>query len=174
MNRRGFLKSSLALTILSVVTMTGCKTISSIINQSTLASLVSTVGVGVVNLLNFLGMSALATSAQALFQQAVTDIKGWTPGTAATEIINALTDILNFIAALPGIPSNVLSLISLAVSTIESIISLFQQNAPVNTSAVKERSPKLGSMTKMANPPMKASDFRHVWNGLSPSGARID
>ena len=166
MNRREFGKRSLA----TVATLAlapafagieGCNLVKAVINPSTLGSLVSKVGVGVVALLTYLGKTALAQQVQADITTAVNDITSWTSGTVATNVINALNDVAAFISTIPGL-SVYGALISLAVGTIDYVISLFTQNSPpAPAGEIRQRIPRTVTLT---NPPSTPSQLVSQWN----------
>jgi hypothetical protein len=158
MNRRQFSLAGIATLALAAF---GCKTVSAVFNQSTLAALVNEVGSGVVSLLNYLGKSSIATQVASYITAAVNAINGWTPGTVATEVINALNDVAAFVSTIPGL-SAYAALISLAVGTIDYVISLFTQNSPAApTAAIR---PRTAPVVNLPTPPTKASAFRSQWN----------
>jgi phosphohistidine swiveling domain-containing protein len=157
--RRQFSLGAMAMTLLAAV---GCKTVSAVFNQSTLAALVTAVGQGIVNLLTFLGNTTAASQVEGYINTAVNDITSWTPGTVATEVINALNDVAAFISAIPGLGAYA-ALISLAVGTIDSVIALFTQNSPAPpTTAIR---PRTVPVVNLPGAPTKASQYESVWNG---------
>jgi hypothetical protein len=87
MNRRQFSLAGIATLALAAF---GCKTVSAVFNQSTLAALVNEVGSGVVSLLNYLGKSSIATQVASYITAAVNAINGWTPGTGASGLAGYL------------------------------------------------------------------------------------
>ena len=163
MNRRQVLKGGLAAvaTLAIAATGVGCNIVKAVFTPSVLAGLVSEVGAGVVALLTFLGKTSLATQVQGYITTAVNDITSWTPGTVATDVENALNDVAAFISAIPGLEAYG-ALISLAVGTIDYVISLFTQNAP--TAPAGAIRPRMTAVVALPNPPTKASQFASTWN----------
>jgi hypothetical protein len=157
--RRKFSLGALSMTLLAAV---GCKVVSAVFNQSTLAALVAKVGSGLVALLTYLKLTSLVPQLQNLIQQAVNDITSWTPGTAATDVINALNDIAAFVSS-TNIPilSQYATLVELAIGTIDFVISLFVQNAPASTAAIR---PRAVPVVNLPSPPQKAADYSSRWN----------
>ena len=156
--RRKFSLGALSMTLLAAV---GCKVVTAIFSPSTLAGLVSEVGSGVVALLTFLGKTALAQQVQADIATAVSAINAWTPGTVATDVENALNDVAAFISTIPGLQAYS-ALISLAVGTIDYIISLFVQNSPAAPAGAIR--PRTVLPVSLPNPPTKSSQFASQWN----------
>jgi hypothetical protein len=129
----------------------GCPT------QSTLAALTSTLGNAAASVATLEGNTAAAAQLTTDTAAAVTAIQNWKSGTPATEAIEALNIVEADLNLIPG-TSQYAPLITLAISTVESIIALLPQPTTATTLHTVRGT--------TAAPAKNANDFKKKWNSI--------
>lgn len=159
---------AVAVVLAAVMTFTliGC------LSQATLAALTSTLGNAASALAVMQGDPALATQIRTDTAAAVTAIQNWKKGTPAQNVIQVLgivQDDLNLIPfAAPYIP-----LISLALVTVQEIITIITANSPTPVMAHKpkvDRQPRVYYTGKI---PKNDSQFKKQWNAIVAANPQL-
>lgn len=141
--------------------------------KTTLAALVTTLGNAVAAVYGVLGNSSLATIIKNDTAAAVAAINGWTPGSPAQDVIQALNLLIqNLGLIVPGIGPVAAGLVALAVSTVEEILADFGVTAPLTAAQLKiaaasGKYPSEGTLRSIH------SSFRSVWKRKAASDAQL-
>lgn len=120
LNRRTFITSAAAVSILPLATLMGCGA-----NQSTLAAILTTIGTGLNLTLTNAGLTDLGAKIQSYAQAAANAVKTWIPGSPSQDVVQALNDFLANINLLPTSNQVVLADIQDAIQTIEGLLADF-------------------------------------------------
>lgn len=153
MERREFLKSAVAVSALSMFTLTetGC-------SQSQLAQLTQVLGTDATNLATALGQSTLATQIQQSTSAAVTAINNWKKGTPAQDVIAALGIVEANLNLIP-MAGPYTGLIDLALGTLQAILALLPAPTAMTVSHIR--------MVRLGHPaPKTAKEFKKQWNAI--------
>lgn len=116
MDRRAFLKSSSAATLLFTLPVLGC-------NSTTISQFVTLIGKDAATLASYLNQPALSAQILSLSSQIAVDITNWQSGTTATLAIQAIQDLMNLIGAIPAVGPYV-PLIDLLLSALSGLLLL--------------------------------------------------
>jgi hypothetical protein len=127
MNRRMFLQSAAAsatgLAVLpSSLLLTGC-------NNQTIADFVTVIAKDAATLATYFGQSSLATQIVTLASQIAVDITNWQSGSAATDAIAAINDLIGLINSIP-IAVPYAPLIILVLSALTGLLALLPNSVP--------------------------------------------
>lgn len=126
MNRRSFLLSAAAVS-LSPVFLTGCDT-------TTVSEFVSLIGTDAAALATFFGATAIATQIQSLASQISVDITNFQSGSAATDAIQAINDLISLVGTIP-VAAPYAGLIVLILSALAGLLELLPQSSTSQTTA---------------------------------------
>src|ERR1700677_3671697 len=96
MNRRSFLQNSASFAAISALPLTldGCST-------TTVAEFVSVIATDAASLASYFGATSLASQITVLAGQIATDIANWQAGSAASDAIAAINDLIGLIGQIP-------------------------------------------------------------------------
>jgi hypothetical protein len=99
--------------------------------QATAASLMTAIRPTIVSLLTLEGVAGTteATAALAAYDAAETAIQSWTPGSAATEVLEVIGDLQTALAALP-LPQNAIVLLNTILAGVSVVIGVISANSP--------------------------------------------
>lgn len=142
---------------LMFLAMVGCDT------QSTIATLVNTLGMAVSTLESIEGNAALSAQIQKDTQAASSAVLNWKTGTASQDVIAALNLVEDDLYLLPVSGSQV-ALIDLAIGTTEAIIS----EVSGSSSTAQTVAPRARTNRRTVYPVKvkDAKDFKSRWNTL--------
>jgi hypothetical protein len=125
MNRRVFLATGTAAVLTPAIFLEGC-------NTTTVADFVNLIATDAATLATYFGDTSLAAQIKADAAQIVIDITNWQSGSAATDAINAINDLIGLINAIPiAIPYE--PLIVLILSALTGLLALL----PSSVAAMK-------------------------------------
>jgi hypothetical protein len=126
MNRRTFAKACCRLAIASAVLpsliLTGC-------SNTTIADFVTLIAKDAATLATYFGQSSLATQITNLASQIAVDITNWQSGSAATDAIAAINDLIGLINLIP-IAVPYAPLIILILSALTGLLALLPSSTP--------------------------------------------
>lgn len=99
--------------------------------QATAAALMTAIRPTIVSLLTLEGVAGTteATAALAAYDTAETAIQSWTPGSAATEVLEVIGDLQTALNSLP-VPSGALALLNIILAGVETVIGVISANSP--------------------------------------------
>lgn len=133
---------------------------------SVVAGLVSTLGGAAASIATALGDSALAEKIATDTAAVVTAVNNWKAGKGTSAIVVAvLNTVLSDINLIPVSPI-FQTLIALAITTAESLITIFSAGTASGMKAAYEDSLKAGA-------PQDSDHFKTKWNGICDADARL-
>jgi hypothetical protein len=126
MNRRTFFLSAAAVAVTPFF-LTGCDT-------TTVSEFVTLIGTDAAALANFFGMGSIASQITSLASQIAVDITNWQSGSAATDAIQAINDLIGLIDTIP-VATPYAPLLILILSALSGLLALLPQSATSTASA---------------------------------------